>query len=82
MYMHAETRGVRRLEEGQLWKVEHGYVAIEQLGERLIQYKMLRQADTKAAITQFIRIEALQNFLSQTEAELVGRSESAQPAFT
>ncbi len=60
-----------RLEAGQLWKLEHGYIYIVELGKRLILYKMLRQPEQRAALTQMIRIEALMNFFVQNEAELV-----------
>ena len=60
-----------RLEAGQLWKLEHGYIYIVELGKRLILYKMLRQPEQRAALTQMIRIEALLNFFVQNEAELV-----------
>jgi hypothetical protein len=73
----AEKSCSRNLEEGQLWKLEHGYVWIEELGEHHIRYKMLRNADFRAAITQLIREEALLNFLRQTEAVLVRGGNSA-----
>jgi hypothetical protein len=59
------------LEPGQLWKVEHGYVYIVELGRRLIHYRMLRQPDQKAAVTRLIGIESLLNYLGQSEAELL-----------
>ena len=67
-----EKDRLHKLERGQLYKVEHGYVYIVELGKRLIHYKILRQAHTRAAVTQMIRIEALLNYLRQTEAVLVG----------
>ena len=63
------------LKEGQLWKLEHGYVWIVESGERLIRYKMLRQPSARVAITQLIRVEALLNYLTQTEAQLVSGDE-------
>lgn len=70
--MRIEQAGsAQRLEAGQLWKLEHGYVYIVELGKRLILYKMLRQPEQRAALTQMIRIEALLNFFLQNEAELV-----------
>ncbi len=67
-----ERRRPRTLEKGQLWKVEHGYVYIVELGKRLIHYKMLKHPDQKAVMTRLIGIEALVNFLRHSEAELVG----------
>lgn len=70
--MQIEDRShAHRLEVGQLWKLEHGYVYIVELGKRLIHYKMLRQPNQRAALTQMIGIEALLKFLLQNEAELV-----------
>jgi hypothetical protein len=68
-----QTKATRQLmlEAGQLWQLEHGYVHIVESGKRLIHYKMLRQRDQKAAITNLINIEALLNYLNQSEAQLV-----------
>ncbi len=60
------------LAKGQLWKVEHGYVHIVELGRRLIHYRILRQPEQRVAITKMIGTEALLNYLRQSEAELVG----------
>ena len=62
----------RPLEAGQLWRLEHGYVYIVELGKRLIHYKMLRNPNQRAVVTQLIGIEALLRFLNQSEAVLVG----------
>jgi hypothetical protein len=71
--MNAEETTISpRLESGQLWKLEHGYLYIVELGKRLIHYKILRQPDQRAAITRLIRIEALLTFLAQNGAEVVG----------
>ena len=59
------------LEVGQLWKIEHGYVYIVELGKRLIHYKMLRQPSQRAVVTRLIGMDALLNYLRQSEAELV-----------
>ena len=67
-----EKNGLHRLEAGQLWKIEHGYIYIVELGKRLIHYKMLRQPNQKAVTTRMIGIEALLNYLRQNEAQLVG----------
>ena len=59
------------LEKGQLWKIEHGYVYIAELGKRLIHYKMLRQLNQRAVPTSLIGVDALVIFLMHSEAELV-----------
>lgn len=69
--MQTEARNCSRsLEPGQLWRLEHGYVYIVELGKRLIHYKMLRNPNQRAAVTQLISIEALLRFLTQSEAVL------------
>ncbi len=62
---------LHQLAAGQLWKLEHGYLHIVDLGKRLIYYKMLRTPTQRAAITQMIGIEALLRYLRQNEAQLV-----------
>lgn len=62
---------LHRLEAGQLWKLEHGYLYIVALGKRLIHYRMLRHPLESVALTRMIGIEALLNYLRQSEAELV-----------
>jgi hypothetical protein len=67
----ADTDQLHQLREGQLWKVEHGFIFIVELGRRLVHYKMLRRPGVRTAVTQMIRIEALLNYLCQSEAQLV-----------
>jgi hypothetical protein len=66
-----EQTSRRGLESGQLWKIEHGYLYIVELGKRLIHYQMRRQPHQAAATTRLIGLEALVNFLRHSEAELV-----------
>ena len=66
-----QTTAQRGLEPGQLWKIDHGYVFIVDLGKRLIHYKILRHPNQRAAMTRLIGIEALMNYLRQSEAVLV-----------
>jgi hypothetical protein len=73
--MHTQERKrLEPLQNGQLWKIEHGYLYIVELGSRLIQYKMLREVNQRAAVTRLMRLEALVNFLRHSEAELVSDS--------
>jgi hypothetical protein len=62
---------VEKLEAGQLWRIEHGYLYIVELGKRLIHYKMLKQPHQKAVVTRMIGIQALVTYLKHNEAELV-----------
>jgi hypothetical protein len=61
----------KTIEKGQLWKTEHGFLLIEELGQRVTHYKLMRRADQKAAATRLMTIEALANVLHSDEAELV-----------
>lgn len=71
MKLH-EKKGLQPLEEGQMWKLEHGYLYIAELGKRLIHYKLLRQPNQKAVATRLIGIGELMTFLRRNEAELLG----------
>lgn len=66
-----EQKCPQGLEKGQLWKVEHGYVYIVELGKRLIHYKMLRHPGQNAVMTRLVGIDVLAVFLRHTQAELV-----------
>ncbi len=71
--MQKEKHGtVAELAAGQLWKIEHGYLYIVELGKRLIHYKMLRHPNQRAAVTRMIGVEALLRYLDTSEAILVG----------
>ena len=70
--MQIEEKKLHGLEAGQLWKIEHGYLQIVELGKRHIHYRMLRKPNQRAAVTRLIGIEALLNYLRQSEAQLVG----------
>jgi hypothetical protein len=63
------------LTKGQLWKIEHGYVLIVEIGNRLVHYKMLRHPGQKAVMTRLIGIDALAVYLRHNEAELVNGPE-------
>ena len=70
--METETieRG-HKLEPGQLWKLEHGYLYIVEVGKRLVHYKTLRAPAQRATVTRLIGIGALLRYLMQTDGELV-----------
>ena len=61
-----------QLEPGQLWKIEHGYLYIVEVGKRLVHYKNLRAPSQRAAVTRMIGIAALLKYLTQSEGELLG----------
>jgi hypothetical protein len=66
-----EKKGLQPLEVGQMWKLEHGYLYIAELGKRLIHYKLLRQPNQRAVATRLIGIGELMTFLKRNEAELL-----------
>ena len=59
------------MEKGQMWKLEHGYLYIVELGKLLIQYKVLKQPNQKGATTRMIGMKELNTYLQHTEAELM-----------
>jgi hypothetical protein len=67
----AEMQHLHGLAAGQLWKLEHGYVQVVELGKRLAYYKMLLKPNQGAAVTRMIGIEALLNYLRQSDAQLL-----------
>lgn len=69
--MQTQEQDRLQLEAGQLYKLEHGYLRVVELGHRLIHYKLLSQPDQQAGLTRFIALEALLNYLRQSEAVLV-----------
>jgi hypothetical protein len=68
-----EIQRPREFEPGQLWKVEHGYVYITELGHRHIHYRMLSNPQQTVAMTRLIGIDALANFLRHSEARLISQ---------
>jgi hypothetical protein len=62
----------QQLQAGQLWRIEHGYVHIVEVGKRLVHYKTLRHPDQRAAVTRMIGLESLLRYLSECEGVLVG----------
>ena len=70
-----QTEAVERghtLEPGQLWKLEHGYLYIVEVGKRLVHYKTLRAPSQRAAVIRPIGIGALLKYLRYCEGQLVG----------
>jgi hypothetical protein len=66
-----ETKRLHPLENGQMWKLEHEYVHIVELGKWLVHYKILRQLNQHAVTTKLIGIVELLIYLKHNEAELV-----------
>ena len=79
--MKLETlRNPKRLEKGQLWKLEDGYLYIVELGKRLVHYKLLRQPSQRAVVTRLIGMGELLTYLKHNEAHLVEEVPIITPA--
>ena len=59
------------LEQGQTWKLEHGYLHIVELGRRLVQYRILHKLNQHAATARIIGVVELLIYLKYNEAELM-----------
>jgi hypothetical protein len=59
------------LEKGQMWKLEHGYLHIAELGKRLVHYNILRQVNQNAVTTRLIGVVELLMYLKHNDAELL-----------
>ena len=66
-----ENRRLQKLESGQLWQIEHGYILVVERGEQLIHFKMLRHPNQRATGTRMIGVGALLHYLQQSEGQLV-----------
>jgi hypothetical protein len=58
------------LEKGQMWKLEHGYLHVVDVGKRFAHYKILRQPNQRAVTTRLIGIGELVAYLAHNEAEV------------
>ena len=54
-----------------MWKLEHGYLHIVELGKKFVHYKILRQLNQHAIATRLIGVVELLIFLRHNEAELM-----------
>jgi hypothetical protein len=59
-----------KLEAGQVWRLDQGYLYIVEMGKRHVHYKMLIHPHQRAALTRMIRLEHLLRYLQQSDAEL------------
>jgi hypothetical protein len=66
-----EAKRLHPLEEGQTWKLEHGYLHIVELGKRFVHYKILRQLHQHAVATKLIGVVELLIYLRHSEAKLM-----------
>lgn len=69
--MEIEQRdSTHKLEAGQVWRLDQGYLYIVEMGKRHVHYKMLIHPHQRAALTRMIRLEHLLKYLQQSDAEL------------
>jgi len=62
------------LEKGQLWKTDTGYIQICHIGNRLIDYKMMKEPGKRVVRTQTTTIDTLEKYLKTQKAVLVSES--------
>jgi len=62
------------LQKGQLWKTDIGYIQIQDIGKRLIDYKMMKELGKKAVRTQATSIDTLKEYLKTQKAVLAKAS--------
>ena len=65
------TKSPHPLEQGQMWKLEHGYLHIVELSNRYVHYKILSQLQQHVAAPSVIGVVELLAYLSHNEAKLM-----------
>jgi hypothetical protein len=65
------TKSPHPLEQGQMWKLEHGYLHIVELSNRYVHYKILRQLQQHVATPSLIGVVELLAYLGHNEAKLM-----------
>ena len=56
--------------KGQLWQTDRGFVAIEHVGKRLIDYRLLKKLGEKRVRSQMVAVGDLVNFLEANAGHL------------
>jgi hypothetical protein len=72
--MKKGVKPLPQLETGQLWKTDSDYIKIWHIGKLLIDYKMMKQPEHKAARTHAISINKLREYLKLHNAVLTTAS--------
>ena len=72
--MKKTSKPLPQLETGQLWKTDSDYIKIWHIGKLLIDYKMMKQPEHKAARTHAISIGKLREYLMVNNAVLTNAS--------
>jgi hypothetical protein len=66
---HAGSTG--GLAKGQLWKLNHLYIQIVELGKKLIHYRMLSDLKETGAKVKTSEVEVMWGYLKSRHAQLV-----------
>ena len=57
--------------KGQVWKTERGFVAIDRVGKRLMDYRLLKKLGQKAVRSQMSTHAGLADFLQANAGHLI-----------
>jgi hypothetical protein len=71
-----EAKVVRALAKGQIWKLNHVYIQIVELGKTLLHYRMLDSLGQRGVRTQISGIDTMWSYLRTRHAQLI-RSEAS-----
>jgi hypothetical protein len=63
--------GVPALAKGQLWKLNHLYIQVVELGKRIIHYRMLNDLKETGARIKTSSIDVLWGYLQSRRAKLI-----------
>jgi hypothetical protein len=66
---HSESS--RGLAKGQLWKLNHLYIQIVELGKKLIHYRMLSDLKESGARIKTSSVDVMEEYLKSRHARLV-----------
>lgn len=66
-----QRKACSELAKGQLWKLNHLYIQIVELGKRLIHYRMLNDLKESGARVKTSSVEVLWRYLQSRHAQLV-----------
>jgi hypothetical protein len=64
-------KAARNLAKGQVWRLQHVYIQIVELGKRLLEYKMLDSPEQKGVRTQMSSVEVMREYLESRHARLL-----------
>ena len=65
------TKAAPGLAQGQIWRLNHAYIQIVELGQRLLHYRMLESLGQKGVRTQVSGIDVMWEYLRSRGARLV-----------